>query len=249
MTSPETTPAGNAPTKTAAEQTAAEQAAAEQTAQAIDAAANAATHAAAAAEAAARAVAAAAAASGTAAAQPSAPANLWGPPTPIGYHAALQSVGGIAAPLLAGFSFTMTSVLLTSSDHPCRWLNASLALFVAAGLVLIFAVQSAVWLQSYAAKPSDYMDWYPQDVAGNSPNSTLVRMQIKDFNKAGTWAKATRRLYNFGVLLLLAAVTTAVVPPGTISHERAVAIGIGAVGLLVELVWVVRSLSPKSPKS
>ena len=157
-------------------------------------------------------------------------------------------MGGIAAPLLAGFSFTMTSVLLTSSDHPCRWLNTTLALFVGAGLVLIFAVQSAVWLQSYAAKPSDYMDWYPQNVSGNSPDSTLVTMQIKDFNKAGKWAKATRRLYNFGVLLLLAGVTTAVVPPGNISHVRAVVIGIGAIGFLVELVWVVRSLSPKSPK-
>ena len=221
--------------------TSAADAAADQTALAIRSAANAAGHAATAAQAAAEAAAAAAAAAGTASTQSVASTDTWGPPTPIGYHAALQSIGGIAAPLLAGFSFTMTSVLLTARDHPIRWLNVALALFVAAGLVLIFAVQSAVWLQSYAAKPSDDMDWYRQNVSGNSPDASLVTQQIEDSNKAGTWAKATRRLYNLGILLLLAGVTTAVVPPGSISHQRAVVIAIGAVGFLVELGWVIGS--------
>jgi hypothetical protein len=244
------TAAGGTPApEAAASKTAAVEAAAKQAAIAINAAAAAATHAAQAAQSAADAAAAAAdAATGTPLDRTGVPANTWGPPTPIGYHAALQSVGGIAAPLLAGFSFTMTSVLLTASSHPLRWLNVALALFVAAGLVLIFAVQSAVWLQSYAAKPSDYMDWYPQNVFGSSPDSTLVKKQIDDFGKAGKWAKRTRRLYNLGILLLLGAITTAVVPPGSISLERAVVIGIGAVGFLVELVWVVHSRAPKNPK-
>lgn len=247
MTAAGATPAPEA--AAAAGKTAAEEAAAKQAAIAINAAAAAATHAAQAAQSAAdAAAAAAAAATSTPVDRTGVPANTWGPPTPIGYHAALQSVGGIAAPLLAGFSFTMTSVLLTASSHPLRWLNVALALFVAAGLVLIFAVQSAVWLQSYAAKPSDYMDWYPQNVFGSSPDSTLVKKQIDDFGKAGKWAKRTRRLYNLGILLLLGAITTAVVPPGSISLERAVVIGIGAVGFLVELVWVVHSRAPKNPK-
>jgi hypothetical protein len=252
VTAPGTTPAPEgATTKTAAEQAAAEEAAAEeaaaeQTILAIQAAAAAAGYAAEAAQAAAEAAAAAAQAAGTAPAGHVGQAGgTWGPPTPIGHHVALQSVGGIAAPLLAGFSFTMTSVLLTASDHPCRWLNVALALFVLAGLVLIFAVQSAVWLQSYAAKPSDYLDWFPQDAFGNSPTSTLVTRQIKDSGKAGTWAKATRRLYNLGILLLLAGVATAVVPPGHIPRERWVVIGVGAVGFIVELVWVAWSRKPK----
>ena len=165
------------------------------------------------------------------------PAGTWGPPSPIGYYAALQSAGGIAAPLLAGFSFTMTSVLLTSPGV-CRWQNATLALFVSAGLVLIFAVQTSLWLQSHSVKPSDYKDWYPENVIEGYPDSKAFEWHKHDAGKAVTFAKATRRLYNLGILLLLAAVTTAVLPPGVVSNSRYVVVGAGAVGFVAELIWV-----------
>jgi len=173
-------------------------------------------------------------------ATPKVPAGTWGAPSPIGYYAALQSAGGIAAPLLAGFSFTMTSVLLTNPDV-CRWQNVTLALFVSAGILLIFAVQTSLWLQSHAVKPSDYKEWYPDKVVEGYPDADAFDWHTKNVAKAEAFAKATRRLYNLGILLLLAAVTTAVLPPSAVTTPRYVVVGVAAVGFVAELVWVFKS--------
>jgi len=167
-------------------------------------------------------------------------AGTWGAPSPIGHYAALQSAGGVAAPLLAGFSFTMTSVLLISPGV-CRWQNATLALFVSTGLVLIFAVQTSLWLQSYSVKPSDYQEWYPDSLVGGYPDADAFQWHQNDANKAANYARFTRWLYNLGILLLLAAITTAVVPPGAISGSRYVVVTVGTVGFVAELLWVFSS--------
>jgi len=166
--------------------------------------------------------------------------RLWAPPSPLGYHSAMQSAGGVAAPLLAGFSFTMTSVLLIS-PNVCRWQNATLALFVAAGLFLIFAVQTSLWLQSYAVRPTDFQEWLPNKFADGTPSSDLFSKHQDYATRADQYARWTRRLYNLGITTLLAAVTTAALPPGRIPNPRLVVVAIGAVGLLAELAWIWHS--------
>lgn len=166
-------------------------------------------------------------------------AGTWGAPTPIGYYAALRSSGTIAAPLRAGFSFTMTSVLLVQKPNPCRWPNATLALLVSAGMVLVFAVQTSLWLQSYPVTPSDYKDWYPDNIVGGYPDAIAFAWHKENSKKANTYSKATRRLYNIGILSLLAAITTAVVPRGVISASRLVVVVAAAAGLLAEVLWIV----------
>lgn len=178
--------------------------------------------------------------SGAGGAPPRKQGGTWGAPSPLGHYTALQSAGGIAAPLLAGFSFTMTSVLLTSPGTS-RWQNATLALFVSAGLILIFTVQTSLWLQSYAATPSDYSQWYPEKMVNGYPDSEAFQWHIANATKAGTYAKATRRLYNFGILVLLAAVATAVIPPGPIAGSRIIVVVVGCAGFVAELIWILAS--------
>lgn len=59
----------------------------------------------------------------------------------------------------------------------------------------------------------------------------MVRWHQNDSDKANTYAKATRRIYNCGILLLFAAVTTAVLPPGAVPGSGYTVVGVGAVGL------------------
>ena len=165
----------------------------------------------------------------------------WAPPSPLGYHAAMQASGGIAAPLLAGFSFTMTALLLTSPSV-ARWQDATLALFVGAGLLLVFAVQTSLWLQSNNASPADFRDWYPDHFDGETPDDFVFQLHIDHVTNATKHAILTRWLYNLGVLALLAGVTSAVLPPGEVPTSRLVVVGVATVGLLAELIWILSSL-------
>lgn len=57
----------------------------------------------------------------------------WSVPKPYGAPAALQSAGTVAAPLLAGFSFALVGLVLTSPER-IRWPDATLVLLTASGL-------------------------------------------------------------------------------------------------------------------
>jgi hypothetical protein len=56
----------------------------------------------------------------------------WDVPYPYGQSAAIDSMGGIAAPLLAGFLVTL-AVFVMSTPQTFRWVEPTLALLLVAG--------------------------------------------------------------------------------------------------------------------
>ena len=87
--------------------------------------------------------------------------SRWLLPSPkrgYGTSAAVQSVGSVAAPLLAGFSFTLVGLVLASPDR-IRWPGASLVLLTAAGLSHVTAVQCAAWAREWNPTPSELLNW------------------------------------------------------------------------------------------
>src|SRR5262245_5330942 len=87
--------------------------------------------------------------------------RVWNRRRPINYPKSLEMTGGIAAPLLAGFSLTTVAQLVIGRDHP--WLSewAIAAFAIAAGL-LVYALQFSSTALAYAATPSDRLDYNPE---------------------------------------------------------------------------------------
>jgi MFS family permease len=139
-------------------------------------------------------------------------------PEPKGYPEAIQGLGSVAAPLLAGFSFTLVVYTLTATAA-FRWPNAVLVLILGAALALITSVQCAMVARLFVVGP--------RTGPGHGAAHRL-------------WARRTERLYNAGILLLLAGITVALVPPGPPGEmgARLAAIAVGLLGLAGAGLWM-----------
>jgi hypothetical protein len=166
--------------------------------------------------------------------------DVWTLSGPFGYLESIQAAGSVAAPLLAGASFTLVALVLQSPSPFGRWQNVSLLLFVAAGLAQIFAVQSVAWARRYMAAPDDLRQWLPDDFTDRGERPTQWLQQYQRFNdeRARRWAGRTRAWINAGITLLLAGIAVAVVPPGPVSSVRWPVITVAWIGVAVEASWV-----------
>ncbi len=177
--------------------------------------------------------------------RPPGPRSPWRPPTPLGYPRSIESAGGLAAPLLAGAAFTMTSIFLQGiGPGPgfTRWPNVALTLFVLAGLAQIVAVQCAVWARRYDVAPDELAAWYPDELPRGRPTVWLRNVQGAHAERASRWAGRTRAAYHLGIVSLLAGVAIALVPPGGIPAARWVTIGLASAGAPAELAWIATTL-------
>jgi hypothetical protein len=120
----------------------------------------------------------------------------WTVPMPLGYFGSIQNMGGFAAPLLAGASFTMIALLLpvaTRSDQRfARWPDVCLLLLVVAALSMITSVQASVWSRRYETRPSELAEWFPAEVDGGRPSSWLQLVQRDHHLLATRWVTVVR---------------------------------------------------------
>jgi hypothetical protein len=175
---------------------------------------------------------------------PRAGRDVWRLPRPLGYLESIQSAGSVAAPLLAGATFTLVALVLQSALPFARWQNAALLLLVGGGLAQIFAVQSVIWTRRYMTTPDDLRQWFPDDFTqgGKRPTQWLVNVQADSDQSARKWARRTRGWINAGISLLLAGIAVDVVPPGSISPMRWAVITTAWIGVAVEGTWVIGTL-------
>lgn len=164
----------------------------------------------------------------------------WNVPKPYGASAALQSAGMVAAPLLAGFSFTLVALVLTSPGK-IRWPDASLVLLTAAGLFLITAVQCAFWARRWDVTPAEIMSWWPDFEGLPAATQEQVFSDQHAHSKRQTrWARATRLAYDGGILSLLAGMSVLLAPPvhQPIVSLRSFAMLLALLGFMAEATWV-----------
>jgi hypothetical protein len=166
--------------------------------------------------------------------------DVWTTRGPLAYLESIQAAGTVAAPLLAGASFTLVALVLQSPIQFGRWQNVSLLLFAAAGLAQIFAVQSVIWTRRYMATPDELKQWFPDDFTDHGKRPTQWLQLVQRFNdeRARRWAGRTRAWINAGITLLLAGIAVAVVPPGPVSSVRWLVITVAWIGVAVEASWV-----------
>jgi hypothetical protein len=169
----------------------------------------------------------------------------WEVPDRYGEAEALNSMGTIASPLLAGFSLAAMVQTVTITSSEARWPDAALMLFFLAAVLFIAAVQAMFWARGYQASPAEITGWWPD--AENPDRLKLLRREQKR-HVAGfrMWANRARRTYNAGLLSLLAALVTVAVPPESQGHTavlRWLAVSVGGVAFVVEIMWITASIT------
>jgi multisubunit Na+/H+ antiporter MnhF subunit len=117
---------------------------------------------------------------------------------------------GIAAPLLAGISFTLVVLTLQMRTRELRFKDAALFLFILGGLSFITTVQAAMWEHRYRRSSTE----------------------------RAKWERLARDAYHVGILGLLAAMAILLIPRGPVPATRLATIALVGVGFAAELWWI-----------
>ena len=171
--------------------------------------------------------------------------RYWVTPYLYGEAEALNSMGTIAAPLLAGFSLAAMVQTLTITKSQARWPDAALLLFMVAAVLFVTTVQAMFWARGYQATPQQIKEWWPD--ADDAERMELLRREQKR-HAAGfrMWSNRARITYSFALLCLLAALTLLAVPPPSqesASVLRWLAVAVGAAAFIAESVWTMGSFT------
>jgi hypothetical protein len=171
---------------------------------------------------------------------PPGPETRWQAPSPYNYPAAIDSMGTIAAPLLASVSLALIAVVLSSASS-FRWVDAVLFLLVIASAAFIATVEFAFMARQYAVTPSDLELWWP-DHEVPERRDRLRSIQRYHRGQFKLWADRARNAYNVALLALILGVTVLLIPKGNIGHAngfRVLAVVLLAAAFVAEFVWAV----------
>lgn len=164
------------------------------------------------------------------------PEPRWKPPFPVGYASAIDSMGSVAAPLLASVSAALATLVIPN-ETAFRWPSLTVFLLIGATLALITAVQCAFRARQYVVTPSDLEQWWPiNDDAGVN-----LRRQYQRYhrNRHQRWARVASIAYDAGLLCFLFGLALITTPPGHLCGTRLPVTVLAFLGALCEVAWIV----------
>jgi hypothetical protein len=166
--------------------------------------------------------------------------RVWSRRRPINYPKQIEMAGGIAAPLLVGFSLTTVAQLVIGSDHP--WLSQwAIALFAIASALLVYAMQFSATALGYSATPSDRLDYNPEAAMEQDILCVVRRRQWEEMELRAKYTMRVKYCYNFGLLAFLGGLGLILVP----SHDwpwpwsRLVGVAVISVSIVIEVMWTL----------
>jgi hypothetical protein len=162
-----------------------------------------------------------------------------GAPQPYGAFATVDSFGGGAAPLLAGFAVTLVALIIQIAGS-LRWPDLALVVFCLAATLFLHVVHLTARAKGYAVTPDDVRQWY--DDYEEPGRREVVAWELQHYRQC--WLFLVRRariFYNCAMLALFAGLGVLLVPtgPGHLSVLRWVAIGIVGAAAATELLEIV----------
>ena len=169
----------------------------------------------------------------------------WETPYLYGEAEALNSMGTIAAPLLAGFSLAAMVQTITIRTSEARWPGVALLLFMLAAVLFVTAVQAMFWARGYQTTPKEIKDWWP-DAEEHERLKQLRRDQKRHAAGFRMWSNRARVTYSAALLSLLAALTILAVPPESYVQApfwRWLAVAVGSAAFIFEAVWTAGSFT------
>lgn len=165
------------------------------------------------------------------------PRTVWKRPGPLGQAQALASLEGVVSPLLAGFSLTTITLLLTieSSIRPplADWAVAAFA--IAAGL-FVYAIQFSAAGMGYAVAPGDRLSWTPEATIDESELQRARRLQAVDAVLFDEYSGRANYCYEYGLIAFLAGLLLLLVPAHWTVLRGIPVIVVGA-ALALEIAW------------
>jgi purine-cytosine permease-like protein len=163
----------------------------------------------------------------------------WDVPGRIGRPGAIDSMGTIAAPFLAGIGIAL-AVLVISNEQAFPWVAPALLALVLATAAFIACLEFAFVARGYAITPSDLEEWATAPY-GQQRTEWLEAEQglaIRGFRR---WAKLARWAYNVGIVAFSVGVACVLVPKGGLSDAtdaRLAAFLLAVTGCVAELVAI-----------
>jgi len=154
-------------------------------------------------------------------------------------------VGGIAAPLLAGFSLTAIAQLVAGRDQP--WLAGyAIALFALSAALFLNTLQFSASALSYAATPAERLDYNPEASSDTEILGVVRKRQWEEMDLRTRYLKRARFCYGAGLFAFLAGLGLIVVPHQSWPWPVGRLAGVIVIGLalLLEVLWI----SPVRPE-
>ena len=144
------------------------------------------------------------------------PQPRWEYAAPFGRAPAVETMTGVAAPLLAGFSIAVIGVVAQAPDN-FRFPGLALLLLVMAAVAMVLCVQVGFRARSLIYSAADVEAWWPQSdrQKDGSTERFLRQIQVDDYTKWVTQHKWARRLYNTAIVVLALGMGAVLMPPDT----------------------------------
>jgi hypothetical protein len=160
----------------------------------------------------------------------------WRPPGRYGQASAIDGMGAVAAPFLAGIAIAL-AVLVISSPENFGGENVALFALVLAAVALIACAECTFVARKYVVTPGQLEEWWP-----GASVEQLVHEQHEAADVFEVWADWSRRLYNVGIVALAAGVAAALVPPGGLGDAppwRLAAFALALAAMVAELAAIL----------
>ncbi len=163
----------------------------------------------------------------------------WTAPGYYGHGEATQTIGSVAAPLLAGFGVAMIGLILTAAPQLLRWPEWAMVALSVSVVLLLACVQFTFRARRRWSTPSEIEQWWP-DANEDYRRTRLYQEQAADREVFGQWTRLARWSYDLGIVALLTALSLLLAPAAGSqgANERWVTAGIFAACALAEAVWI-----------
>ena len=163
--------------------------------------------------------------------------RFWEPPQYPSHGPSIAGFGGVAAPLIAGFSLAAIVTLVTSSNRPPLW-NVAITGFAVAISTLLFCIQFSYVAVGYWLNPTDILGWSPESKHNFQALTTDLRRQRLWMSEFNRYQRIAGRLYQLGIIAFLAGMMAVLVPTRTDWEPwRAVSVVVVGIAFLAELGW------------
>jgi hypothetical protein len=163
----------------------------------------------------------------------------WDVPGYYGYADAIDAMGSISAPLLAGISIALATLVISSADA-FHWVSATLFLLVGATFSFVGCVQLTFRARQFVVTPSQIEEWWPNHEQP-SVHERLRREQRYHHQEYKKWARLARSAYNVGVLAFVLGIAALLVPKPGIRHMsdgRLTVFVLALAAFACEVAWI-----------
>jgi hypothetical protein len=167
--------------------------------------------------------------------------RVWNRRRPINYPKQIEVTGGIAAPLLVGFSLTAIAELAAGKDHFLS--EVAIALFAVASVLLVYAMQFSASALGYAATPSDRLDYSPE-AASRLDVLRIVRWrQWQEMELRAKYTERVKICYNCGLIAFLGGLEFVIFPHHHDQWGRIIGALVVGISIVIEIIWACSNAS------